>query len=110
MVGMIVFGICFLCSLCCHLPQSLEKSRLKRQMLENTNEPPEIPFYVKDELEGLDRQIDTNYHLLNGINWKIESEPDPYKRAKLETQAAALMVKIAKIERKAYNIREQYNL
>ena len=79
-------------------------------MLENVNKPPGIPFYVKDELEGLDRQIDTNYHLLNGINWKIESEPDPYKRAKLESQAAALMVKIAKIERKAYNIRQQYNL
>ena len=110
MVGVVVFGIFFLCSLCYHLPHSLEKSRLKRQILENTNKPPEIPFYVKDELGGLDRQIDTNYHLLNGINWKIEAEPDPYKRAKFETQAAALMVKIAKIERKAYNIRQQYNL
>lgn len=110
MVGLIVFGTFFLCSLCYYLPQSLEKSKLKRQTLENTNKPPDIPFYVKDELEGLDRQIDANYHLLNGINWKIESEHDSYKRAKLETQAAALMVKIAKIERKAYNIREQYNL
>ena len=110
MVGLIVFGIFFLCSLCCHLPRSLEKSKLKRQMLENTNEPPEIPFYVKDELEGLDRQIDTNYHLLNGINRKIECEHDDYKRAQFETQAAALMVKIAKIERRAYNIRQQYNL
>ena len=103
MVGVIVFVIFFTCSLCYYLPQSLEKSKLKRQM-------PEMPFYVKDELEGLDRQIDTNYHLLNGINWKIESEPDLYKRTKLETQAAALMVKIAKIERRAYNIRQQYNL
>ena len=110
MVGLIVFGTFFLCSLCYYLPQALEKSKLKRQLLENTNKPPDIPFYVKDELEGLDRQIDTNYHLLNGINWKIESEPDPYKRTKLESQAAALMVKIAKIERKAYNIREQYKL
>ena len=110
MVGVIVFVIFFTCSLCYYLPQSLEKSRLKQQTLENANKPPEIPFYVKDELEGLDRQIDTNYHLLNGINWKIESEPDLYKRAKLETQAAALMVKIAKIERRAYNIRQQYNL
>lgn len=107
---MTVFVIFFLCSLCYHLSQSLEKSNLKRQMLENVNKPPEMPFYVKDELEGLDRQIDTNYHLLNGINWKIESERDPYKRAKLETQAAALMVKIAKIERKAYNVRRQYKL
>ena len=110
MAGLVVFGIFFTCSFCYYLPQSLEKSRLKRQTLENTNEPPEIPFYVKDELEGLDRQIDTNYHLLNGINWKIESEPDLYKRAKLETQAAALMVKIAKIEGRAYNIRQQYKL
>ena len=110
MVEAIVFVIFFTCSLCYYLPQSLEKSKLKRQMLENVNKPPEIPFYVKDELEGLDRQIDTNYHLLNGINCSIESEPEPYKRAKLETQAAALMVKIAKIERRAYNIRQQYNL
>lgn len=107
---MIIFVIFFTCSLCCCLPQSLEKNRQKRQLLENANKPPEIPFYVKDELEGLDRQIDTNYHLLNSINWKIECEHDDYKRAKLEAQAAALMVKIAKIERKAYNIREQYNL